>query len=203
MPSSARNIVTEVKAERLHHPKEAFNRKPDGNLVPPSLQGSKEDGQQRKLPSSKGPLLPVPRSLEALPGKHEDKEKPPTRGHRPETAATCSEAAGKKISPFSTPEGNLGHQADSLRGDSSLSTHQTGNPIRLPTLMFLIVLFLWISRVSPTHGKSSLCETPHPGFRSLSGGVDTQTWNQPFLTHNPAGYFGHERCQKRDWCTPN
>lgn len=27
MPSSAHNIVTEVKAEGLHHPKEAFNRK--------------------------------------------------------------------------------------------------------------------------------------------------------------------------------
>lgn len=40
-PNNAINIVSQVKSEILHRPKEAFNLNSDGSLVSPFLPGNK------------------------------------------------------------------------------------------------------------------------------------------------------------------
>jgi len=62
--------------------------------------------------------------LKDLAGRWEKTENLPTHGHRPETAVECSESAGRKVSPCSTPAGNLGTPGrDSPGEDGSLFAH--------------------------------------------------------------------------------
>lgn len=90
LPKNTINIVSQVKSDISHHPKDAFNLNSDGILVYPFPPGYKEDSQQRKVPSRKDTLPPLSKVFERSPSKVREPR---------ETLQPQTETAGGKSHP--------------------------------------------------------------------------------------------------------